>query len=91
MVNDDFADALFTTTDCRSIIGPDTEIDFNDAAIMWASFYHIAFSIEPYRMTTESAKKALQKVYNAFDIPLNFYARVKSSKKGYMRIPIRTP
>ena len=89
LVNDDFADAIFPTTDCMSIIGPDTEIAFSDAAIMWASFYHLAFSIEPYRMTRESAEKALQKVVNTFETPLNFYTRNRSRKKGYEPIPIR--
>jgi hypothetical protein len=81
LVSDDFVSAVFPTTGCMSIIEPDTEIVFGDAPIMWVSFYNLAFSMEPKRMTRESVQLAIQKAVNAFEQPLNYFTRSRSSKK----------
>lgn len=79
-VNYDLAEAVIPTSDCWSIVGPDIEIEYSDAAIMWASFYHLAFKEDPKKMTRGSVKRALRKVVKAFGVPLNYYA--KSKKEG---------
>ena len=65
-VNDDLASELFLDTQIESLIGPAEEIHFGDAAITWASFYHLAFKMDPTGMERYNVLSALQKVVNAF-------------------------
>jgi len=37
--NESLAEAIFPTSDCISIVGPNKEINMDDAAIFWSSFY----------------------------------------------------
>jgi hypothetical protein len=41
--NDNLAKAVIPSTKCFSIIGFSRSIDFDEAAIMWASFYYLMF------------------------------------------------
>ena len=41
VVNEAFAKACNPDDECYSIIGPRDSIRFSDAAVMWASFYHL--------------------------------------------------
>jgi len=41
VVNKAFAKAANPDEECYSIIGPEGEIGFDDAVVMWASFYHL--------------------------------------------------
>jgi hypothetical protein len=41
VVNQQFHDAVFPDSNCYSLIGPDEDIRFDDAVIIWASFYHL--------------------------------------------------
>jgi hypothetical protein len=41
VVNPAFSKAVNPDGECYSIIGPRDEIRFDDAAVMWASFYHL--------------------------------------------------
>ncbi len=86
-VNGYFADQVMGRTHCRSIVGPYTSIDFNDAAIIWASFYHLMFKTEPNRMTRKTLEKTLQRVVDAFAIRLNCCHRNKET--GYELEPFK--
>lgn len=87
MVNYDLAEAVIPASKCWSIVGPDIEIEYSDAAIMWASFYHLTFKEDPKKMTRGSVKRALRKVVKAFGVPLNYYA--KSKKDGIKPLLIK--
>jgi len=41
VVNNAFSEAVNPEEECYSIIGPRDDIRFDDAAVMWASFYHL--------------------------------------------------
>ena len=41
VVNNAFSEAVNPEKECYSIIGPRDDIRFDDAAVMWASFYHL--------------------------------------------------
>ena len=43
MTNRDFASELLTDSGCHSVIGPAEAVAFSDAALLWSSFYHLAF------------------------------------------------
>jgi len=81
VVNKKLAEQVISKTQCYSIIGPKNDIAFRDAAIMWASFYHLMFNKNAKKMVREGLIENLQKVVNAFGQPLNYYSISKS--KGF--------
>lgn len=78
VVNKDLAKEIIPRTKCYSIIGPARDIGFNDAAIMWASFYHLMFKENSTSMIREGLLKNLQKVVDTFGEPLNYFSISKS-------------
>ena len=77
-VNEEIAKAIIPKTQCYSIIGPNKEIAFSDATIMWASFYHLMFNTNSENMNREGILKNLQKVVDTFEESLNYYSISKS-------------
>jgi len=75
------AEQVIPKTNCYSIIGPRNDIAFRDAAIMWASFYHLMFKKNARQMLREGLIENLQKVVDTFNEPLNYYSISKS--KGF--------
>jgi hypothetical protein len=57
--NDSFAKALLLNSGCLSVVGPAGSIDFDDAAIFWAAFYHLMFKDNPDSMNRQSIEKNL--------------------------------
>ena len=41
LVRETLAQELLTNTECHSVIGPASELSCGEAAIFWASFYHL--------------------------------------------------
>jgi hypothetical protein len=80
-VNHDLARTIIPSSECFSIIGPTKKIDFDDAAIIWASFYHLMFKEEPSKMERKNIKSTLQKTADTFGISLNYFSI--SEKHGY--------
>ena len=51
MANKSLAKELFGKSGLLSLIGPRTDIPFDDAAAFWVSFYHLMFKTDECRMT----------------------------------------
>ena len=77
-VNQKLAAAVIPLSECYSIIGPDKDIAFRDATIMWASFYHLMFNENSDNMLREGLIKNLHKVVDTFGQSLNYYSISKS-------------
>ena len=86
VVNMNLAEAVIPASGCLSIIGPDIDINFDDAAIIWASFYRLAFREGPTKMTRDTVKSALRKVVKAFEIPLNYYSKSESEGIKFLQL-----
>lgn len=82
-VNDNLARIVIPSSKCYSIIGPVEDILFSDAAIIWASFYHLVFKEDPRRMEREDIVSTLQNVADTFGVSLNYFSISKTSLKGY--------
>jgi hypothetical protein len=65
VVNQELHDALMADSDCYSLIGPDTEIRFDDAAIMWATFYHLMLR-DADSMKSDKIRRALALIKDTF-------------------------
>jgi hypothetical protein len=53
MTNINLAKKIIPSSGCYSIIGPNDNIAFNDAAIFWSSFYHLIFKSNSDAMNVE--------------------------------------
>jgi hypothetical protein len=82
-VNDDLAKTVIPSSKCFSIIGPAEDILFSDAAIIWASFYHLVFKEDPKRMVREDVVSTLQNVADTFGVSLYYFSIRQRSKRGY--------
>lgn len=89
-VNDNLARAVIPSSGCFSIVGPDKKVAFNDAAIVYASLYHLMFKADRKKMTRKGLLPALQKVADTFRVPLNYFSISRKSEKGYKFTPIRS-
>lgn len=88
-VNDDLAKVVIPSSGCSSIVGPIEEIQYNDAAIFWASFYHLVFTKDPKKMKRENILPTLRRVANTFRIPIDYFSRDRKKEKGYKKTEIR--
>jgi hypothetical protein len=77
-VNESLALSIIPPSQCYSIIGPTKDIEFRDAAIFWASFYHLMFKNNGSAMYRNDIIENIQKVVNAFNQEFNYYSRSKS-------------
>jgi hypothetical protein len=55
------ASAIIPSSKCYSIIGPIKKVSFGDAAIIWASFYHLMFSVDEKKMKRSRILPILKK------------------------------
>ena len=84
-VNDRLARALMVSSSCRSVSGPTEEVNFADAAIFWASFYHLAFSEDIDGMKGEKVRGFLKQLSGVFGVPVAHYGLDGSSSEGFRR------
>jgi hypothetical protein len=83
VVNQDLARAVIKDSGCFSLIGPKKAITFGDAAIMWASFYHLMFRDETAdAMKGGKIRWALRRVHYAFGEEFNYFNRADNGR-GY--------
>ncbi len=87
--NDKLADEIFGLTECYSIIGPDETINIDDAAIFWASFYHLMFKQNGKAMKKETLQPTLNKLVALHNVPLKYYSSSKSNSKGWKEVSIK--
>ena len=78
VVNPKLAEALMEQSDCYSIIGPCRNIKFDDALMMWASFYHLAFRDEAeIRLLGGKIRWTLRRITHSFSVEFHYYRKTK--------------
>lgn len=82
-VNDNLARCAIPSSKCRSIIGPTKKILFSDAAIIWASFYHLVFKENPEKIGRGQILPTLHGISDTFRVPLNYFWISEDSERGY--------
>ena len=85
-VNEFLATEIFGLTDCFSIIGPHEDVNMDDAAIFWASFYHLMFKQNSISMKREILKATLKKLVATHNIPITYFTSLKKSKLHFKKI-----
>lgn len=81
--NDDLAQYVIPNSGCNSVIGPTDKIRFDDAAIFWASFYHLVFRENRDAMQKRDIKAVLPKACEMFSVRMRYFS--KSDKAPYYR------
>jgi len=81
MANQSLANEIIPKCRCYSILGPSTEIDFDDSAIFWTSFYHLMFKHSPKVMKRETVLSNAEKVAKILGIKLRYFGR-KANNSG---------
>lgn len=79
-VNKDLASLLIPSTKCYSIIGPYEPIEFDDAAMIWVSYYYLAFKNDQIKMDRRLILRTLKNLTKLYQINLNYYSI--SRKRG---------
>ena len=77
--NTSLAKVLIPGSGCHSLIGPKGTIHFGDAALVWASFYHLMFQISSGRMKRQNINQVLQRLCETFDLSLRYYGSSRHS------------
>ena len=83
MTNDALARRIMPQSGCYSILGPDQDIRFSDAAILWASLYHVMFAADSTAMKRTVLKAKAQEVADMYGVRLNYIGRDGSAPGGY--------
>ena len=84
VVNERFARAVMESG-CLSISGPTQEIGFAEAAILWASFYHLAFFRNQDRWRGKDLKLILKELAPLLATEVAYYGVDSSAPRGYRR------
>ena len=74
-MNDNLADVIFDKSVCLSATGSMEEIYFADAAMVWASFYHLMFNYNPDGMKDKNMIDTLDQIAELFNFRFNYYYR----------------
>jgi hypothetical protein len=82
-VNDYFASSIMPGSGCYSILGPQKDIRLSDAAILWASFYHVMFAADSEAMRHAVIRTKAQELANIYRVPLTLVNHKQSHAKGY--------
>jgi hypothetical protein len=78
MTNRDFASELLTDSGCHSVIGPAEAVAFSDAALLWSSFYHLAFRTNDAVMQREWVLAHLKSTASLFQLRMNYFSSSRS-------------
>jgi hypothetical protein len=68
---------------CYSILGPDQDIYFSDAAVLWASFYHAMFQADSEAMKYKTIKAKAQEVSDMYRVKLTLFGHDEDNAKHY--------
>lgn len=77
------ADAIMPNSGCYSILGPDQDIYFGDAAVLWASFYHVMFNADFTAMRYKTIRAKAQEVSDMYRVKLKLIGHDEQDSKSY--------
>lgn len=81
-VKTELAKEIFPYCKCYSLIGFDDDIYFHDAAIMWASLYHLILKND--KMKVDNISAVIKKLSNLYNIPINYFQSNNERRDKYV-------
>lgn len=88
VMNETLANALFKETGCYSLIGPSRSIDFDRAAIYWASFYHLMLRDAAQSMKRDRLRQTTAALQDLFGVHMRYFSASKSAKNGFKEVTL---
>lgn len=88
LVTPALAAQLLSGTACHSVIGPSEAIDVDEAALFWASVYHLMFRDDAQSMKRRDLRKSVGGAAELFGVSMRYFARSKSSEKGWKEVDV---
>ena len=85
MTNAKLARSLIPGSGCYSIIGPTEQVQFADAAILWASFYHQMIKRNEHAMKRKALLAELKSLTRVFGVPMNYFTADSTRSQGFRR------
>lgn len=89
MVHADLAKEVIPNSGCYSVVGPNEDILFTDAAILWSTIYHLMFSENSQAMKHAVLKRHLNNTTMLFGVDISYFSISKKLKRGYTRDILR--
>lgn len=74
-------------SECLSLIGPSEDIAFDDAAVLWATFYHQVFNVDDSRMIIGVIKPILEMTAQLYDVEMAYFTKMENAK-GYGQVKL---
>ena len=84
LASDPLAGLVMPASGCTSMLGPCKDVFFSDAAILWASLYHVMFAWDSASMKGTVLRKNAQAVSDMYHVPMNYYGRDRQTERGYI-------
>jgi hypothetical protein len=82
VVNRGLAKEIIPDTECYSLIGFGKTVEFADAAVIWASFYHLMFKKNPNAMKRKYIRPILQKIKETYNISMRYFSKSPDMQDG---------
>ena len=82
MIHPDHAKAIIPQSGCNSVIGPNENISFLDAAVLWSSLYHLMFSSNADAMKRDQLLKFLRQTSKLFQVSMSYFSKSTSTRSG---------
>lgn len=82
----ELAEALLYRTGCNSVVGPSKDIEFDRAAIFWASFYHLMLRDGARSMKRDRVRENASVLQALFGVHMRFFTRSKSAQSGFKEV-----
>lgn len=77
------ADSIMPRSGCYSILRPNQDIFFSDAAVLWSSFYHVMFNADSDAMKYKTIKAKAQEASDMYRVKLTLIGHDQDNSKGF--------
>ena len=71
-----------------SVVGPEEDIEFHDAVVMWNLIYHLLLKKNTKAVSGGALKEVLNNVQSVLGVKLAYYRRSKSAKTGLAKVKL---
>jgi hypothetical protein len=87
--NRDLASRIISNNRANSLLGIPIKLHFDKSVLFWSSFYHLINEVDATSMKREQIIDIVKKCVNLFNIPVNYYSKIKNSSTYMRRLKIR--
>lgn len=87
--NRQLASLIVSKNNAYSLVGIPINLDFDKSALFWPSFYHLINEVDTKKMKRLQIIDIIKKLVDLFNVPVNFYSRIRNNKSYMRRLKIR--